>query len=781
MWEKQKNSAEITDHVKNIFSDSSFSKQALKNKLEKQTPQIPNYTPLRFIITFNGYLVDCSDSFLDFISLPRKNIIGFHINEFCSFKSNLQFLDNLNETLTEHNSHSFQYLTHKNNKVVFYKVVPKFDQYTHNKYFIFESCKAPSIITDFSDIPKSESDFIADLLLEMFKDLNEGVFVCLQDKVIYWNPKLLEILDFPMDSEDINKIDMQNTIMELFDIDFINQATDEMQTKTIKTLHGREKYIEIKIRNKGYLNKNVKIVLLTDKSEQYRFKKELLRFSAITEQAVEAIMVTNPAGKIQYVNPAFEKLFGYSKKEILEKTPEFLYNGNDDRFDYDKVMQIVRSGKIWKGRLLNKNKSGDVMEAEATFSPVIDQNGNIINFITVEKDITELRRLEKQLQQSQKLEAIGTLAGGIAHDFNNILTAIIGFTELVIRDESCSKGIQKKLNRVLQAGLRAKDLAKQILAFNRQTEQDKKNIQVGLIIKEALKLLRASLPTTIEIRQDIKAISGIIFANPTQIHQILMNLCTNASHAMRERGGVLEVILDFVTIDQENSSHYPDLNQGPYLRLIVRDTGYGMDEKTLRRIFEPYFTTKKIGEGTGMGLAVVHGIVQAHNGAIYVDSNVGLGTTFEVLFPRVDSNATKENNTDQSLIGGNERILFVDDEEALVEVTQHILQELGYSVCAKTSSLDALDEFTENAGKYDLVISDQTMPGITGAELADEMFSIKPDIPFILCTGFSDVITEDKAIELGIKRFLIKPVPMHDFAITIRQVLDEVKEKSLKF
>ena len=777
MWEKQKNSAEITDHVKNIFSDSRFSKQALKNKLEKQTPQIPNYTPLRFIITFNGYLVDCSDSFLDFISLPRKNIIGFHINEFCSFKSNLQFLDNLNETLTEHNSHSFQYLTHKNNKVVFYKVVPKFDQYTHNKYFIFESCKAPSIITDFSDIPKSESDFIADLLLEMFKDLNEGVFVCLQDKVIYWNPKLLEILDFPMDSEDINKIDMQNTIMELFDIDFINQATDEMQTKTIKTLHGREKYIEIKIRNKGYLNKNVKIVLLTDKSEQYRFKKELLRFSAITEQAVEAIMVTNPAGKIQYVNPAFEKLFGYSKKEILEKTPEFLYNGNDDRFDYDKVMQIVRSGKIWKGRLLNKNKSGDVMEAEATFSPVIDQNGNIINFITVEKDITELRRLEKQLQQSQKLEAIGTLAGGIAHDFNNILTAIIGFTELVIRDESCSKGIQKKLNRVLQAGLRAKDLAKQILAFNRQTEQDKKNIQVGLIIKEALKLLRASLPTTIEIRQDIKAISGIIFANPTQIHQILMNLCTNASHAMRERGGVLEVILDFVTIDQENSSHYPDLNQGPYLRLIVRDTGYGMDEKTLRRIFEPYFTTKKIGEGTGMGLAVVHGIVQAHNGAIYVDSNVGLGTTFEVLFPRVDSNATKENNTDQSLIGGNERILFVDDEEALVEVTQHILQELGYSVCAKTSSLDALDEFTENAGKYDLVISDQTMPGITGAELADEMFSIKPDIPFILCTGFSDVITEDKAIELGIKRFLIKPVPMHDFAITIRQVLDEVKEK----
>ena len=327
MWEKQKNSAEITDHVKNIFSDSSFSKQALKNKLEKQTPQIPNYTPLRFIITFNGYLVDCSDSFLDFISLPRKNIIGFHINEFCSFKSNLQFLDNLNETLTEHNSHSFQYLTHKNKKVVFYKVVPKFDQYTHNKYFIFESCKAPSIITDFSDIPKSESDFIADLLLEMFKDLNEGVFVCLQDKVIYWNPKLLEILDFPMDSEDINKIDMQNTIMELFDIDFINQASDEMQTKTIKTLHGREKYIEIKIRNKGYLNKNVKIVLLTDKSEQYRFKKELLRFSAITEQAVESIMVTNPEGKIQYVNPAFEKLFGYSKKKFWRKHLNFCITG----------------------------------------------------------------------------------------------------------------------------------------------------------------------------------------------------------------------------------------------------------------------------------------------------------------------------------------------------------------------------------------------------------------------------------------------------------------------
>ncbi|MBW2169460.1 MAG: response regulator, partial [Deltaproteobacteria bacterium] len=385
--------------------------------------------------------------------------------------------------------------------------------------------------------------------------------------------------------------------------------------------------------------------------------------------------------------------------------------------------------------------------------------------------ITEYRKLEAQLQQAQKMEAIGTLAGGIAHDFNNILAAIIGYTEIASLQVAEDDKAKESLKEVLKSGRRAADLVKQILAFSRKGEQERIPVQIGLIVKEALKLLRASLPTTIEIHQNIESDTGIVEADPTQIHQILMNLCTNAGHAMREEGGILEVTLTNVDIDARTIRQYPDMSPGPYLRLSVSDTGEGMTPEILGRIFDPYFTTKEVGEGTGLGLAVVHGIIKDHGGAITVYSEPGKGTTFHVYLPVIEKAAEPEKETLKPLPTGHERILFIDDEPGLVEIGRVMLGELGYDVVVRTSSIEALELFRIKPDEFELVITDMTMPKMTGDKLAKELMQIRPDIPIILCTGFSKRITEEKAKEIGIKAFVMKPLVMRDLANTVRKAL----------
>ena len=391
--------------------------------------------------------------------------------------------------------------------------------------------------------------------------------------------------------------------------------------------------------------------------------------------------------------------------------------------------------------------------------------------------ITEQKRLETQLIHSQKMQSIGTLAGGIAHDFNNILFPIMCLTEMTMDDVPEDSLARSNLAEVLKAANRAKDLVQQILTFSRQGEQERKLLRIQPIIKEVLKFLRGSLPSTIEINQNMDNECGAILSDPTQIHQVMMNLCTNAYHAMREKGGVLRVILTEVNIDSSDSGPNLDLNPGPYVRLSVSDTGHGMDRAVMERIFDPFFTTKDPGEGTGMGLSVVHGIIRSHGGNITVDSAPGEGATFHIYLPQIDTTAiAPETVSTGPLPRGKERILLVDDEEQVVNMVRQMLERLGYHVTARTSSVEALEAFRAQPEKFDLVITDQTMPNMTGAELTKKLIAIRPDIPAILCTGFSEVISEEKAREIGISEYVMKPVVMSDIAKTIRRLLDQDKE-----
>jgi PAS domain S-box-containing protein len=397
-------------------------------------------------------------------------------------------------------------------------------------------------------------------------------------------------------------------------------------------------------------------------------------------------------------------------------------------------------------------------------------------------DVTEHRkteqereRLEAHLHRAQKLEAIGTLAGGIAHDFNNILGAILGYTEMA-RDSIPEDSIpHQDLEQVLKAAHRARDLVRQILSFSRQGEdQARKTVEIAPIVKEALKLLRSTLPSTIELHQNIAAYPLMVSGDSTQLHQIVVNLCTNAAHAMREKGGVLDVNLGEVQLDAAAVSNYKDLQPGSYVRLTVSDTGHGMDADTLERIFDPYFTTKEVGEGSGLGLAVVHGIVRRHEGGIYVQSEPGQGTTFEILFPMTERSQRLQTDTDsQPIRGGGERVLFVDDEEPLATLGERMLHRLGYRVTMKMSSLEAIELFRKDPGSFDLVITDYTMPKRTGIDLAREFLEIRPGIPIILCTGYSEMVSEETVKAAGVRAFLMKPLGLGTLAQTIRKVFDE--------
>jgi len=410
-----------------------------------------------------------------------------------------------------------------------------------------------------------------------------------------------------------------------------------------------------------------------------------------------------------------------------------------------------------------------------------DGNGEPKEIAGIWLDITESKlaeeerlRLAEQLQQAQKMESIGTLAGGIAHDFNNILTAIIGYAELVKQRLTRDSEIWIYQQQVIRAGMRARDLVQQILAFSRQAPQEYKPLKIHVFVKEALKLLRSTIPTTIEITQSINPDCGTVMADPTQIHQIVMNLCTNAYQAMRETGGVLAIGLHEVEVRDGDYLAGLRLAPGRYVMLDVSDTGPGIRPEIKNRIFEPYFTTKDKGEGTGMGLAVVHGIVQSHHGHISVYSEPGKGTTFHVYLPCV---AVEPNMAEIEVEGavprGHERILMVDDEEEIIAVSRQILEELGYTVTAVTDSIEAWHIFQRHPQGYDLVITDMTMPGMTGAELAMKILGLRSGMPIMLCTGFSEQISEEKAKSLGIKAYITKPVLRNDFAMVIRRTLDE--------
>jgi len=418
--------------------------------------------------------------------------------------------------------------------------------------------------------------------------------------------------------------------------------------------------------------------------------------------------------------------------------------------------------------------TANALESLEFYRMLRDQNAILEK--KVEERTKELARSERQLQQVMKLQAIGTLAGGIAHDFNNILFPIVGYTELTMDDIPKDSQAWKNLEEILKATHRAKELVKQILTFSRQGSHERKPLKVQFLIKEALKLLRATIPSNIDIETRVDENCGPINGDPTQIHQVIMNLCTNAYHAMQATGGKLEVELKEVDISYEKSVESVGMKVGPHLALTVKDSGCGMDQSVMERIFEPYYTTKEQGKGTGLGLSVIHGIVKNHGGDISVSSQPGNGATFTVYLPLIDEiDMEPEEVETPSATQGHENILVVDDEKQVVDIEQQILERIGYKVTTKTDSEEALAEFASLPDHFDLVITDMTMPKMTGDQLARKLMDIKPDIRVILCTGFNGAITEEKALAMGIDKFVMKPIVKDELASTVRAVLDSPK------
>ncbi len=551
--------------------------------------------------------------------------------------------------------------------------------------------------------------------------------------------------------------------------------------------HARHKdgncfWVEVSLRNTTIGGKGRVMAVVRDISQRKQLDNELRLVRYSIEHSAFPFEWIQQDSRFVYVNDATCRSLGYAREELCSMKvgdidPDYSHE------TWPGFWEKLRAEKSLIFETYHIKKSGEKFPVEVTANFVkFEGQEHVFAYV---QDISdriryenEQKQFEKKLQQAQKMEAIGTLAGGIAHDFNNILSAIFGYTELAQLNVNDADRLRKDLNEILTGAQRAKDLVNQILTFSRKSDQELKPLKVQLVLKEALKLLRSSIPSTIEIKEEIDQACGAVLANPTQVHQIVMNLCTNAYYTMRETGGLLGVALRPVELSRDNVPSRLDLSPGSYLVMEISDSGCGISKATLDRIFEPYFTTKPKGEGTGLGLAMVHGITKTFGGDVTVESEPGIGTTFFVYLPVVGQ--ARQEQTEElapPIPGGRERILFVDDDDAIVQVSKKMLESLGYNVTAITKSVAALSAFQKTPDDFDLVISDLTMPDMTGIDLVRQVLAVRAEMPIILCTGFSEVMSAEKVKEIGVSEYLMKPSSRADLANAIRRVLDGIESR----
>ncbi|MBI5581645.1 MAG: PAS domain S-box protein [Deltaproteobacteria bacterium] len=554
---------------------------------------------------------------------------------------------------------------------------------------------------------------------------------------------------------------------------------------SVKRRDGSTFWAEIRIMRLDLGGRPSLMMVFHDISERKRAEAEILRGRALLRSLIDSspdlIFFKDSNSVYLGCNKAFEAYAGRPESELVGHTDFDFFDRESAESYRRKDREMLAAGRTRRYEEWVTYPSGQLVLLDTLKTPYYGPDGEVLGVLGVSRDITEHKRaeeertrVESQLRQAQKMEALGTLAGGIAHDFNNILGVILGYAEIGQLEAGEGAPVSKDLQEVLKAAHRAKDLVRQILAFSCQKEQEKKPVQVGPVVKEVMKMLRASLPSTIEIKMNLTS-RGVVMADPTQVHQVLMNLCTNAAHAMLEKGGVLEVTLSDVHLEPQDIKPHSGLQPGSHVKLTVTDTGHGMEPGVLDRIFDPFFTTKEQGTGTGLGLSVVHGIVKSHEGGIEVNSVPGKGTTFRVFFPARQSAPASETVEAAPIPHGREKLLIVDDEPALATATTQMLECLGYEVDYRTNGLEALEAFRHQSDEkpYALVITDMTMPHMTGVDLARELLKLRPNLPILLCTGFSEKSSPERAKSLGFQGFLMKPFGLRELAGTVRKMLEK--------
>lgn len=651
---------------------------------------------------------------------------------------------------------------------------------SQERYFrLFEQSPVPLWEEDFSDIVKELREnniFNAEqcrLYLEQhpFKIINFAQKV----KIIDVNNAALKLHNAESKDELMGNLDkiFTNQSLKTFKEELVALASGIKEFKAegeVSSLDGRTKFISVNVSfNSDENDNNIAMLATEDITQRVEKERENDLLISALKNVAESVIITDSRGDIIYVNPAFEDISGFNYSEVLGKNPRFLSSGMHNLSFYASMWDTLLAGDIWREKICNKKKNGTLYYEDVSISPVTSTDGTTTSYVSVKRDITEERETRKKLLQTQKMESIGNLAGGIAHDFNNILSSILGFSEIILDEIDDNSPIHKDINEVIHAAIRAKDLVNQILLFARKSDEEIKPVHVGLVISEVASFLESTIPTTITIEKNIESDAHIL-GNVTHLHQVLMNFCTNGVHAIGEEFGKINISSFDLSLDENEVN---GLKAGKYVKISVSDSGKGIPPEDFEVVFEPYYSTKGPGGGTGLGLAVVQGIISNYGGEITLESEISKGTTFTLYLPSVEALKEKCDTGIRLPTQGNERILFVDDETAIASMGERLLSRLGYTVTVCTSSTKALELISSDPSRFDLLISDMTMPNMTGDELAAKCMEIKPDLPVILCTGYSSRLSQEAAIAADIRAFVFKPITKDEFAVTIRNVLDE--------
>jgi PAS domain S-box-containing protein len=512
-----------------------------------------------------------------------------------------------------------------------------------------------------------------------------------------------------------------------------------------------------------------------DLTKRIQMEHEVKRLAVAVEQSTESILIADVNGVIHYVNSAFEAITGYGPDDVLGKTPDLFRSEKHDDAFYQRLLETISSGTKWEGRITSCKKDGNLFDVEAIIYPIHDDSGKMLNYVAISRDITHEMAIERQLRQTQKMNAIGELAGGVSHDFNNILTAILGYVALSMNTVEEDSKVYGYLKEIVKAGDRATKLVRQILTFSRQEEQDFKSVALQPVIEDSLSMVKTTIKSNIMVEADIAEECGPVFGDTTQIQQVMVNLFTNAVHALGKEKGSLHVTLKQVELlGKMHGKQVVDLDPGLYACITVEDTGCGISPETMERIFEPYYTTKEKGEGTGFGLSIVHGIVTKHRGYIVVDSELGEGTAFNLYFPLLTETVEeKKKAIDLSTLEGFGHILLVDDDDAVLSIGKELLESFGYSVSTATNGKLALELFQQNPDGFDALVSDYSMPEMNGHELISECLRLQPGFPSILCSGYREKVEGENLNDLGHTAFIPKPLDWRELSRTIQQEINK--------